>query len=187
MSTWKRDARSCDAGSRTHRRFLHNASRDVTPLELEALENPENDRLRLLSAVLDFLRGIGAKHPLLLVLEDLHDADRATLDLLIYLARHLAGTPLLVVATYRDLEVDRAHQLAAALAELRRVKQFQCIHLGELSVEEVQRLLASTSQQAVPRTRPALEDRSRVRAPGLDIARQALLAKLPWRCARLRL
>ena len=51
------------------------------------------------------------------MLEDLHDADRGTLDLLVYLARHLAGTPLLMVGTYRDLEVDRAHPLAASLAE----------------------------------------------------------------------
>src|SRR5438067_220930 len=94
------------------------ALRNVLQVELAAPENPEDDRLRLLSAVLDFLRGVGAKHPLLLVLEDLHDADRGTLDLLLYLTRHLAGTPLLVLATYRDVEVDRAHPLATALAEL---------------------------------------------------------------------
>jgi predicted ATPase len=85
------------------------------------------------------------------VLEDLHDADRGTLDLLVYVARHLAGTPLLVVGTYRDVEVDRTHPLAGALAELRRVSQFERLQLGELSVDEVQRLLASSSQQAVPR------------------------------------
>jgi predicted ATPase len=85
---------------------------------LAAPENPEVDRLRLLSGLLDGLRSIGAAHPLLLVLEDLHDADRGTLDLLMYLARHLAGTPLLVVGTHRDGEVDRAHPLAAVLAEL---------------------------------------------------------------------
>jgi DNA-binding CsgD family transcriptional regulator len=120
-------------------------------VELAAPENPEDDRLRLLSGILDGLRKIGAAQPLLLVLEDLHDADRGTLDLLVYVARHLAGTPLLVVGTYRDVEVDRAHPLAAALAELRRVSQFERLHLSELSVDEVQRLLASSSQQAVPR------------------------------------
>jgi predicted ATPase len=125
--------------------------KDLLQVELRAPENPEDDRLRLLSGVLDCLRHIGAAHPLLLVLEDLHDADRGTLDLLVYLARHLAGTPLLTVGTYRDVEVDRAHPLAAALAELRRVSQFERVHLGELSVEEVQRLLASTSQHTVSR------------------------------------
>ena len=127
------------------------ALRNLLQVELAAPENPEDDRLRLLSAVLDFLRGVGAKHPLLLVLEDLHDADRGTLDLLLYLARHLAGTPLLVVATYRDVDVDRVHPLATTLAELRRVSQVERIHLRELSVDEVQQLLASSSQQAIPR------------------------------------
>ena len=127
------------------------ALRNLLQVESAAPENPEDDRLRLLSAGLDFLRGVGAEQPLLLVLEDLHDADRGTLDMLLYLARHLAGTPLLVVATYRDVEVDRAHPLATALAELRRLSQVERIHLGELSVDEVQRLLASSSQLAVPR------------------------------------
>ena len=127
------------------------ALRNLLQVELAAPENPEDDRLRLLSAVLDFLRGVGAKQPLLLVLEDLHDADRGTLDLLLYLARHLAGTPLLVVATYRDVDVDRVHPLATTLAELRRVSRVERIHLGELSVDEVQQLLASSSQQAIPR------------------------------------
>jgi DNA-binding CsgD family transcriptional regulator len=120
-------------------------------VELSAPENPEDDRLRLLDGILDCLRNIGAAQPLLLVLEDLHDADRGTLDLLVYVARHLGGTPLLVVGTYRDVEVDRAHPLAAALAELRRVSQFERIHLSALTVDEVQRLLASTSHEAVPR------------------------------------
>jgi DNA-binding CsgD family transcriptional regulator len=127
------------------------ALRSRLQVELSAPENPEDDRLRLLSGIHDCLRNIGAAQPLLLVLEDLHDADRGTLDLLVYITRHLAGTPLLVVGTYRDVEVDRAHPLAAALAELRRGTQFERVHLGELSVDEVQRLLASSSQQAVPR------------------------------------
>jgi DNA-binding CsgD family transcriptional regulator len=115
-------------------------------------ESPEDDRLRLLDGVLGCLRTIGASQPLLLVLEDLHDADRGTLDLLVYLARHLAGTPLLAVGTYRDVDVDRAHPLAAALAELRRVSQVERLQLGELSVDEVQKLMATSTRQSVPRS-----------------------------------
>jgi tetratricopeptide (TPR) repeat protein len=127
------------------------AVRERLKVELAAPENAADDRLRLLSGILEGLRNIGVAQPLLLVLEDLHDADRGTLDLLVYLARHLDGMPLLVVGTYRDVEVDRAHPVAAALAELRRVTEFERVHLGELSVDEVQRLLASNSQQVVPR------------------------------------
>jgi class 3 adenylate cyclase/tetratricopeptide (TPR) repeat protein len=124
--------------------------RNLLHVELTAPEAPEDNRRRLFSGVLECLRNIASAHPLLLVLEDLHDADRGTVDLLLYLARHLAGAPLLVVCTYRDSEVDRAHPLAGALAELRRVSQFERLHLGELSVNEVQRILASSSQRAVP-------------------------------------
>ena len=59
------------------------ALRSRLQVELSAPENPEDDRLRLLSGILDCLRNIGAAQPLLLVLEDLHDADRGTLDLLV--------------------------------------------------------------------------------------------------------
>jgi predicted ATPase len=127
------------------------ALRNRLQVELPSSENPEDDRLRLLSGLLECLRGIGAARRVLLVLEDLHDADRGTLDLLVYLARHLASTPVFVVGTYRDVDVDRAHPLAATLADLRRISQFERVHLGELSVDEVQRLLATSSQQAIPR------------------------------------
>jgi hypothetical protein len=112
------------------------AVRNLLQIEPSGPESPEDDRLRLLSGVVNSLQNIAAAHPLLLVLEDLHDADRGTLDLQVYLARHLSRTPLLVVGTYRDVEVDRAHPLSAALGELRRVSQFERVHLGELKVEE---------------------------------------------------
>jgi hypothetical protein len=52
------------------------------------------------------------------VLEDLQDADRGKLDLLLYQVRTLHDTRLLVVGTYRgDVEVDRLHPLAAAHSE----------------------------------------------------------------------
>jgi hypothetical protein len=57
---------------------------------------------------------------LLLVLEDLHDADRSTLDVLLHVSRDLHRAPLLVVGTYRDVEADRAHPLSADLTGLHR-------------------------------------------------------------------
>ena len=56
-----------------------------------------------------FLRSAAGVQPLLLILEDLHWADRGTLDFLVHLSRNLSGARLLVVGTYRDVEVDRAH------------------------------------------------------------------------------
>jgi DNA-binding CsgD family transcriptional regulator len=121
---------------------------DVTP---RPPGDPEEDRWRLLDAATDLLRAVGLKRPLLVVLEDLHDADRGTLDLLLHIARNLRGTRLLVVGTYRDVEVDRAHPLAAALTELHRFSNVARVQLHGLSTDEVYRLLAETSQHAIPR------------------------------------
>jgi predicted ATPase len=71
--------------------------------------DPEEDRWRFLDAAMHLLRTVSRRSPLLLVLEDLQDADRATLDLLLHAARNLHGARILVVGTYRDVEVDRAH------------------------------------------------------------------------------
>jgi DNA-binding CsgD family transcriptional regulator/tetratricopeptide (TPR) repeat protein len=112
--------------------------------------DPEEDRWQLLQAATQFLRSAAAQRPLLLVLEDLHDADRGTLDLLLYLARNLHGAPILVVGTYRDVEVDRTHPLAAALTELHRASNTARMQLRGLSTDEVLRLLAEASQQTIP-------------------------------------
>jgi predicted ATPase len=62
--------------------------------------DPEEDRWRLLQAATDLLHSAAAGQPVLVVLEDLHDADRGTLDLLLYLARNLHGARVL-----RDVDV----------------------------------------------------------------------------------
>src|SRR5205823_963933 len=103
--------------------------------------DPEEDRWRLLQAVSSFLCSAASVQPLLLVLEDLHWADRGTLDLLLHLARNLSGSRLLVVGTYRDVEVDRSHPLSNTLAELRRSASFQRVPLRGLTVDEVHRMM----------------------------------------------
>ncbi|HYW90086.1 MAG TPA: AAA family ATPase, partial [Chloroflexota bacterium] len=110
----------------------------------------EEDRWRLLQAATDVVHYAAAQKPLLVVLEDLHDADRGTLDLLLYLARNLHDARLLLVGTYRDVAVDRGHPLSAALTELHRASNVARIHLRGLSTDEVLRLMAETSQQRVP-------------------------------------
>ena len=56
--------------------------------------------------------------PTVLVLEDLHWADEATLDVLRLFGRRVASVPTLVVATFRDDELDRSRQLRIVLGEL---------------------------------------------------------------------
>ena len=64
----------------------------------------------------ELLRELSA-HPAVLVIEDIHWADEATLDVLRLLARRLETVPALVVVTYRDDELTRDHPLRAVLGE----------------------------------------------------------------------
>jgi DNA-binding CsgD family transcriptional regulator len=113
--------------------------------------DPVEQRWQLWQAVSGFFHRASHHQPLLLVLEDVHWADRGTLDLLLHLGRNLAGMRLLVVATYRDVEVDRAHPLSPVLAELRRVATFGGISLRGLSPDEVQRMMQVITGSAVRR------------------------------------
>jgi class 3 adenylate cyclase len=115
--------------------------------------DPEEDRWRLMEAVTGFLRNASSLKPTVLILEDLHWADRGTLDLLTYLARQLGGSRLLIVGTYRDVEVDRTHPLSSALAELRRGSPFSRIALRGLSVDEVHRMMQQIRGQTIPWSR----------------------------------
>ena len=116
-------------------------------MELRPAGDPEEEHYRLLQAVAGFLKNAASVQPLLIVLEDLHDADRGTLDLLTHVARNLSGARLLIVGTYRDVEVDRAHPLSGALAELRRVSTFDRVHLRGLTPDEVHRMMNSIMGQ----------------------------------------
>ncbi|MER6978535.1 ATP-binding protein [Streptomyces carpinensis] len=68
--------------------------------------------------VFDCLLADLSGYPSLLVVEDVHWADEATMDLLLYLARRLPSVPALVVATYRDDEIGRNHPLTPLLGTL---------------------------------------------------------------------
>ena len=124
-------------------------TRDKLGINPTLATDPDEDRYRLMQSVGDFLGKIGESKPLLVVLEDLHDADTATIDLLKFLSRRLEGTRVLVVGSYQDIEVDRSHPLSSAIAELRRTPSFMRVPLRGLTVEEVGRMIGSMSGQEV--------------------------------------
>jgi DNA-binding CsgD family transcriptional regulator len=101
----------------------------------------EEEHVRLLEALTEFLRRACLAQPLLIVLEDLHAADLGTLDVLLHLAGQLADARILILGTYRNVEVDRTHRLSATLAELRRMGHFERIVLDGLSSSDVHQLL----------------------------------------------
>jgi predicted ATPase len=83
---------------------------------------------------------LGARAPTVFVLEDLHWADEATLDVLRLLARRVETVPALVVASYRDDGLDRAHPLRIVLGELATSRTVGRMRLGRLSPGAVAQL-----------------------------------------------
>jgi DNA-binding CsgD family transcriptional regulator/tetratricopeptide (TPR) repeat protein len=72
-----------------------------------------------------------------LVLEDLHWADEATLDVLRLLARKVQTVPALVLVSYRDDELDRAHPLRVVLGELATARPMTRLEVPPLSPDAV--------------------------------------------------
>ena len=105
---------------------------------------PNEERLRLFDNLTRFFQALAAPHGLLLFLDDLHWADQGTLALLHYLLRRLRrDARILILATYREVELDRAHLLSAALVDWNRERLATRIALGRLSIEETGAMLAA--------------------------------------------
>ncbi|MFQ6029064.1 MAG: serine/threonine-protein kinase PknK, partial [Dehalococcoidia bacterium] len=105
------------------------------------LDSPEQARFRLFDSITSFLKTASQKQPLVLILDDLHWADQPSLFLLQFVARELGGARLLLIGTYRDLELNRQHPLAETLGELTRERLFQRVLLRGLSQEDVGRFI----------------------------------------------
>jgi class 3 adenylate cyclase/tetratricopeptide (TPR) repeat protein len=108
---------------------------------------PDEERFRLLDAVAQLLLAHSERVPLLLVLEDLHWADRGTVAMLRHLARFVPAHRILLIGTYRDAEIDRSHPLADALGALPRETGYDQLRLGGLPVEAVGELLVAVAEQ----------------------------------------
>lgn len=102
---------------------------------------PETERYRLFEAVVGLLAEISTSSPVLLVLDDLHWADKPTLMLLRHLARGPDTGQLLIVGAYRVTEAT-GNSLADALSDLRRVRALWQVDIGGLSETETAELIA---------------------------------------------
>jgi DNA-binding CsgD family transcriptional regulator/tetratricopeptide (TPR) repeat protein len=83
---------------------------------------------------------LGRRAPAVLVLEDLHWADEATLDVLKLLGRRIRGVRALILASYRDDELDRAHPLRMVLGELATERTVGRLEVSPLSAPAVAKL-----------------------------------------------
>jgi class 3 adenylate cyclase len=120
----------------------------VADLPPQAVSDPRTEEYRLFEAVTSWLIEASEESGLVLVLDDVHWATRATLLLLVHLLRGAAASSaaqLLVVATYRDTELDRAHPLTSVLADLRRVPGVERLDLQGLTLDESVTLVESVA------------------------------------------
>ena len=117
---------------------------------LPRLEEPDQARFRLFDAITSFLLNVAHRQPVVLILDNLHWADRPSLLLLEFVAREIAAARLLVVGTYRDVELSRQHHLFHTLGELTREPLFRRLLLGGLSREDIDRFMALATGIAPP-------------------------------------
>ena len=111
-----------------------------------------------LEAVLD---KVSASAPLLLVIEDLHWADRSSLEFLAYLCYGLGWQRLAIVCTYRDDEVPAVPELGAWLADLRRGTRLTEVSLPRFTVAELgEQVAAILGEAADPGLVAGLHERS---------------------------
>ncbi len=102
---------------------------------------PDHVRTRLFEAIFQVLDGLAAQRPVLLVLEDLHWAGAATIDLLEFLSHRIAATRLLVVASYRDEEIARVHPLRNLRRRSRASRQNAFLAIGPIGQSAVESLV----------------------------------------------
>jgi predicted ATPase len=115
------------------------------------------DELRTFDALLGLLRRAGRAAPRLVVLDDLHAADRLTLLGLHFVARAIRDLPVVVIATYRDAEARIRAEVQAVFARIARESiRFDLARLQEVEVAELLAArggrAAAASWRAVHRT-----------------------------------
>ncbi|WP_346177642.1 helix-turn-helix transcriptional regulator [Streptomyces cuspidosporus] len=102
----------------------------------------EDSRARLFELTVRLLERLATDRTLVVVIEDLHWADRSTRELLGYLFRSLISSRLLVVVTYRSDDIHRRHPLRPFLAEIDRMRAVRRVELRRFNRSEVRAQIA---------------------------------------------
>jgi len=123
--------------------YLERLLPDHFPSQPAAAPSGSQEELqKLLRAVNGFVRDTAATNPVALIIDDLHWADEASFDLLQHLARHTRADRVLLVGTYRDVEVRRGHPLRKAVRDLGREQLVERVAVRRLGREETAALVA---------------------------------------------
>ncbi|MFI1619373.1 AAA family ATPase [Streptomyces lydicus] len=108
----------------------------------------EIGRARLFELTARLLERLATDRTLVIVVEDLHWADRSTRELLAYLLRALHDARVLLVATYRSDDIHRRHPLRPFLAEIDRMRTVRRIELARFNRDEVRSQIAGINGSA---------------------------------------
>ena len=96
-----------------------------------------SEQFLLFNRIANFLAETAETQTLLIILDDLHWADRSSLLLLTHLCRKLAEQPIMIIGTYREMEVTRKHPLFESLGDMGREIKLRRIGLKGLSKDDV--------------------------------------------------
>ncbi len=106
---------------------------------------PQDEQQRLYNSMVETMICLSQAAPIMLVIDDAHWADRATLFLLRHLARRskMMKLPLLIVATYREVELDEALPWHEVLSDLNRERLSTRVKLARLNKQQTSAMLAA--------------------------------------------
>ncbi len=130
--------------------FVPDLRSRVPDLPIPPTVDAEGQRYRLFEAIAALLAVVSRTRPLLLVLDDIHWADKPTLLLLRHVIRSARLGAYAIVATYRESELGRAHPLAEVLSLLRRDPAVTRIVLRGLDIVHVKALVGSIAGPVAP-------------------------------------
>jgi DNA-binding NarL/FixJ family response regulator len=158
--------------------LLPGLAEEGDPPELPQAESDRGGQAqgRLFEALLAALDRLGRSRPVLLIVEDVHWADRSTRDFLAFLGRNLADERVLVALSYRPDELHRRHPLRPLLATLERTPSSRRVELGGLKPADVA-ALARELKGSEPS--PELVDRLVRRSDGNALFVEELVAAGP--------
>jgi DNA-binding CsgD family transcriptional regulator len=130
-------------GADTLRRSMPGGEALLALLPEHGTSTPEPDRLaRLYDLFAVLLQRFGTDHPAVLVIDDLHRADRSSRELLAFLAPTLRACRVLVLTAYRTDELAQDHLLRPFLAELGRIPSVRRLELTRFNRAETAQLIA---------------------------------------------
>ena len=113
-------------------------ARDTTA---DDVDGQRDGKARLLWNCTQFLSRLADKQPLLLVLENLHVADSASLELLHFVARQIGRGRIAIIGTYTETELERNVALQEMEQSLLALGSAKLLRLGALSQESVEQLV----------------------------------------------